>query len=371
MNKSVIIIFALLIFIQVVIAEESIIADIPNNVYYGEEFFVTISLEDFDDDTYDIKIDIKLDGERIAQILNDDDWKSTFNYVNDAIEYPDSDSEEFSLNITVNEQGEAEIVIKARNSDGDVITSEDYTIDVLASDNNDEEEEEDKDNNDEIDFELKWIKKSIINGDTFDIEIEAENLENEEYDVKIWIEDDKGVIISDRFDKEEDEWKSGRYYVEDILEGSGDDSVKIELRIKEKYNDLSGDYKISARIKGVSETVDETIEILIDGESNKNEDDDKNDEDEKSESNNGEDDIYEDYQKYIQEQAKKFEQEPIKQNKITGNVIKLGKSKQTEDIKTEKTNNIKQTDQTKIIALVLFSFLSLTIAVLLALGKIK
>jgi hypothetical protein len=118
-----------------------------------------------------------------------------------------------------------------------------------------------EENEDEIYIEIEWDEDEIINGDEFEITFKVYNLDDDEYNVKIWIEDDDENIISDRYDEEEDEWKSGSYYIYDFFKGPGDESEDVTLRIRDDYDDFFDDATIFAKLKGVIE-IDENIEIL-------------------------------------------------------------------------------------------------------------
>lgn len=97
---------------------------------------------------------------------------------------------------------------------------------------------------------LNWSDEDIQNGEEFDISIRAYNLEDHNYDLKVWITfDDNDTIISERYDSEEDEWKSGTYYVINFTSGTGNKTKDITLRINEDYDWFYGDAKIYVRIR--------------------------------------------------------------------------------------------------------------------------
>lgn len=145
---------------------------------------------------------------------------------------------------------------------------------------------------DDIYVELDWDEDDIINkgeDDYFKIKVKAYNLENEDYDIKVWIENDDDDVISERYDAEEEEWKSGKYYVEKFIEGVGDESEYIKLRIKDNYDDFEGDATIYARIREYDDSdyideVDEDIEVLEPEEDEEEEDEEEDEEDDSSSS---------------------------------------------------------------------------------------
>ena len=90
---------------------KSIEFDYPEEIEVGEEFIVSIKLIDFEEDKYDVKIDILENGERISKILNYDKWLSTFYYVSDVLE-----GEENFRMLIVEDFEKAEIIVKIRDS---------------------------------------------------------------------------------------------------------------------------------------------------------------------------------------------------------------------------------------------------------------
>ena len=192
-----------------------------------------------------------------------------------------------------------------------------------SQDNNNQDNNQDNSQEAQVSLELNWDEDEIINGKEFEIEIKAFNLKDEDYDVKVWIEfADNNTIISDRYDEENDEWKSGMYYIYNLFNGPGNKTKDIILRIKEDYKDFHGDAKINVRIR-VNEgsyideaDIEKNIKIL---------------EQENDEPNN---------EPKIEENSKsQTEENKPKTNSslTTGNVIKLGFSEtKTQDIKTQK-----------------------------------
>ena len=94
----------------------------------------------------------------------------------------------------------------------------------------------------EIYLEVEWDEEDIVNGEEFEIKVKAFNLGYEDYNLKIWIKfDDNDTVISDRYDEGEEEWSSGRNYVDDFFEGPDNETENIVLRIRDNYEDYYGD----------------------------------------------------------------------------------------------------------------------------------
>ncbi len=85
----------------------------PKNASLNQEFNFKIKLMNFAQGIYDIKIDILSNGTRIANILNDGQWKSTNYYLIDAINQ--NEEKEFSIKI-IEKFENAEITIKIKDS---------------------------------------------------------------------------------------------------------------------------------------------------------------------------------------------------------------------------------------------------------------
>jgi len=225
---------------------------------------------------------------------------------------------------------------------------------ACSSQNNTPNPQQNNTNNQEnsISLSLNWNEDDIVNSEEFDIEVRAEDLGDKKYDIKIWIEDD-GKVISDRYDEENNEWKSGTYYINNFFQGSGNKTGDARLKIREDYSDFSGNAEIYIKLREGGE-ISKTIEIL------------KKNENEKKGVNNESEEI-------------KISQ-PIKSNSsITGGVIKLGSSnpQETENVKDEKnTANTKlvyesKNERIKIYAIIGFAVLCLGLVILMVLKKIK
>ena len=92
------IVLCLLMFLPFVLAQ-NIELTYPDGVSFGEEFEINLRLADFDSGVYDVKIDITKDDTRVSRILVDESWKSTFYYVQRALD--GIDSADFILKISV------------------------------------------------------------------------------------------------------------------------------------------------------------------------------------------------------------------------------------------------------------------------------
>ncbi len=128
------------IFLIFIISAQSINMNYPNEVSPGEEFYFTLELIDFGESIYDVKIDITLSDERIAQIWDGEQWKSTYYYVNNVLSYDREKS--FLLRIKNDAPyGTANVLIKIKDSSGNIETFEDYNIEIIQSPNNDPDPE--------------------------------------------------------------------------------------------------------------------------------------------------------------------------------------------------------------------------------------
>jgi len=130
----------LLILLISFVSAQSIEVDYPKEVYVNEEFSFKIILSDFDSGTYDVKIDIFGEETRVSRILDNNDWKSTFYYVNNAISA--NEEKEFVLKIE-NYVGPAYIEIKIRKSKTTIVkTFSDYSLESIQKTDSSQESTE-------------------------------------------------------------------------------------------------------------------------------------------------------------------------------------------------------------------------------------
>src|SRR3989338_6275221 len=107
-------------------------------VYLNQEFGFKIKLINFDEDIYDVKIDILSNENRISEILNENVWKSTLYYLNDVISQ--NTEKEFLMKIT-QEFENAEITIKIKDSSEKIKIFSGYLISKSNEEINETKEE--------------------------------------------------------------------------------------------------------------------------------------------------------------------------------------------------------------------------------------
>ena len=135
-----------------------------------------------------------------------------------------------------------------------------------------------QDNEAKIYLEASWDEEEIKNGEEFEIEVKAYNLKDESYNLKIWIEfNENDTIISDSYDEENDEWKSGAYYVDNFFSGEGNKTKKISLRIRNSYENFKVYAVLKAKLESENYLLGERITILEKEDENNNDNyEDKN-----------------------------------------------------------------------------------------------
>lgn len=195
----------------------------------------------------------------------------------------------------------------------------------------------------EIYLELEY-NNEIENGEKFGVEVKAYNLEEKSYDIKIYITFDNDTIISETYHDNENKWKSSKYYVEEIIEGPGNKTETLELRIDGGNEDFWGDAGIRARLRVSGESVyvaefKDEIEVL---------------------------------EKAIEEEAGKTigAGEAEEGEEITDSIIRLNKPK---DIKTQSNSSVykSKTEYIKEYAIYGFSLFCIFIIILLVVRKLK
>jgi len=107
-------------------------------VYLNQEFGFKIKLINFDEDIYDVKIDILSNENRISEILNENIWKSTSYYINNII--GSNQEKEFLMKIT-EEFESAEITIKIKDSSDKIKIFSGYLISKSNEEINETKEE--------------------------------------------------------------------------------------------------------------------------------------------------------------------------------------------------------------------------------------
>ncbi len=169
----------------------------PNEIFYGETFSVEVNLIDFPDDDYDVKIEAIANDLRLVRIfdVSKSKYVSTYYYIFDAIKKLER-SARFTLNVTEDYQGPANLIVKVRDSSGKADSFPNYIVDVKKRTNikieqNQEEmgenysvkiSEEENNQKDKIDEVNKSESDLIDNIDTKNINVEKtiENLSTNE-----------------------------------------------------------------------------------------------------------------------------------------------------------------------------------------------
>ncbi len=264
----------LLLLLLNLVSAQDLALEYPEQVNYGEEFEIIVELMDFEENTYDVKIDVIDGGSRIARILEDGEWHSTYNYIQDIIDTSKENEASFTLNITEEYVGTATIEVKIRDPSGKTEEFQGYEIEIMDGnaevqeeenqelENKESEEEEES----EVYIDMEWDDDNIINGEEFEIEISVFDLDSKTYDAKVYIIDEDEEIISEIFDEDDAEWNSGNYYLRDFFQGPGDQSETVTIRINEEYEDFEGEATIKTRLRITGTTpiiAEEQYEIEI------------------------------------------------------------------------------------------------------------
>ena len=159
-----------IIFILVLLGNLSLAKELdvsyPDKVNIGEEFEAEIKLIDFAEGNYDLKIDILGSGNRIGQIYNEK-LQSTYYFVEDIFE---NNEAKIKLKIDKEFEGEADIIIKIRDSSGTSISFGDYKIEVVPSESienklpeTNQKETTIKDNEEDMEKNNSMPKEEVVN----------------------------------------------------------------------------------------------------------------------------------------------------------------------------------------------------------------
>ena len=249
----------------------------PSQINYGQVFTFNLKLDNFPNETYDVRIDILNDSERIARIWNGASWQSTYYYLNDAINTSLKNNESFQLNITSCFNGIADMEIKLRDSKSKLYSFYNYTLNVTGNcnannnssinqseeENNNEDDDNEGDNDYEISLEIDWDSGDIVNGKEFEIRVKAYNLEDKDYDLKVFIYDDnENSPISQTY--YDGQWLNSNNYMNKIFRGPSDEEDNIRLKIKDSFKSYEGEANLGVRLResGASSYKEEIQEII-------------------------------------------------------------------------------------------------------------
>lgn len=318
MKKGMLCVFAFVLLISLASAK-NITMTYPASVVSGQTFEVNLTLLNFSEGVYSIKIDVYNttddSAHRLSRIYNGTGWQSTYDYVENAINTSCSNSSIFLLNITVSYNGTANITVRVNSSSN---TFNGYFIDITpaaassctagnnscgswSSCNSSGNQTRTCTNTSatcvnatwtetrgcnstnstsstviNTSIDMSWTAADIVNSDEFEIEIKAYNLDNKTYAVKLWIEPaSSSSIITDRYDGDNDEWKSGTYWVYNFFFGPGNKTETISLKMRDDYQNFSGNAVIFLKIKNDTEKeINMSITILQEDDSGSSNSDD-------------------------------------------------------------------------------------------------
>lgn len=246
----------------------------PSQVNFAQEFNVNVTLNNFPNDVYGVRIGIINDSIRLARIWNGSYWQSTYYYINNAINTIQKKTESFRLNITSCYNGNANLELKLRDSKNYVYSFYNYTINIIGNCSTSHNNQTPINNtpvnntpvitNKGISLNLDWSSEDIKNGKDFEIEINAFNLEDKDYDLKVFIyNEDENKPISQIYNN--GKWMSSNSYVNKIFKGPGDKTENVKLRIKDSYKDFNGEATIGARIRESGSSIyKKEIQVTID-----------------------------------------------------------------------------------------------------------
>jgi len=227
--------------------------DYPSSVNYGEAFSVKLKLDNLTG-IYDVRLDLLNGSDRIGKIY-DTAWKSTYYYVNNAINTSISNESSFLLNITDKFAGDC--ILNLTLKEGSKYYRYSYNLHV------DLEKER------PIELTADYYKEAYSD-EIIKIDINGYNLREIDYDLKVYLRwAEKDEVLSETYN--EKKWKAGSYYINDVFVGPGDKSEDVEIRLKDKNITgkliikikLREDDKIAAEMEKYIEIKKRPAEIII------------------------------------------------------------------------------------------------------------
>jgi len=114
--RGLVLVLLVLSLLTFMVSAQNISLEYPYNVSYGNPFEVNLTLINFSNDIYDIKINIINSNVSISEIQNNGGWQSSKNYISNSVDTNVTNSSGFLMNITEKYFGESKISVDIRNS---------------------------------------------------------------------------------------------------------------------------------------------------------------------------------------------------------------------------------------------------------------
>jgi hypothetical protein len=235
--------------------EPKISLSFPKEIFPNQEFKVSLSVSNLENETYDLKISVlKISEESeqkntISEIsLTGEEWQNSYNYLLKVFT-GNSFSGNFKLRISEKYQdfsGEAEILAKVRQSNNKRVVAEFNDKLRIKEAERIESEVATPSPPLQPQLTLSYPLNSPVNKE-INIALYASNLKNSTYDVKISIEKD-GKILSEIFNEKENKWQSSFYYLKEIFSGNSY-SGNFKLRIKSSESGFRGEADLTAKLR--------------------------------------------------------------------------------------------------------------------------
>ena len=93
-------------------------------------------------------------------------------------------------------------------------------------------------------------EEKIENDKEFEVEIEAFNLKNKSYEIKVYLTFlENETVISETYNSKEEKWSSSIYYSLKIFYEESNKTKVVKLRLNKNYAGFAGKAKIKARIR--------------------------------------------------------------------------------------------------------------------------
>lgn len=308
----------------------SALLNYPSQVNSGEEFSVNVVMNNFPIDIYDVRIGIMNNATRISRIWNGSSWQSSYYYVNNVIDNSKSNSQQFKLNITSCHNGIADIDFKLKDSKDKYYSFSNYTINVIGNCSRSMQitntsNSINNNSSGKLSLRLSMASYEMKNGGEISATIRAINLEDKNYDVKVYIYDKNDKVLSQVY--YDNNWLNSNNYIDDLFKGPGDKSQTVKLRIKSEYESFSGIATVGVRIREQGSSIyklelKDSLDIL-EGDNNTESDDVKDGNVESQSTIESENDSQINTNEILEES----------EVSTSGNTIRLGKS---ESIKSNK-----------------------------------
>ena len=176
----------LTLYLTILVYASEIDLDYPS-IINTEDFSINLTLKDFPDDNYDIKIDILGNGERVANIFDSGSgYKSTYYYIDKGIKNGEI-GQSFIFKLTESYIGKINIDVKIRDSKDKTFSFKDYSSEINTITSNTIDKNEIKEENKVVTKEKSEENQTTGNQEEISVESVIEHTQDDQINEIIYL----------------------------------------------------------------------------------------------------------------------------------------------------------------------------------------